>query len=329
MWLKLEYWSKGNDLMKLVERVLLVAIAILVVHNLHGKVFPAKAMNGYEDSLAIMWEVLDADKDGGISVSELKAADADSDDSLSVDELLDYTNKHIDNAEADLQQDDANIEGTYEIYPPTFDEIPPSPTNGHDKFILELTKADDDEYLVKLSRDEHSVNGTEVKVSGKKCTFETSVMDGSIKSFQSWECIINNGEISVELTMTQETFSLEPFKGKLLVEADLQQDEANIEGAYELYPPHANIQDSKPVLELTEHGDGEYSVKLTHEDQFVNGTEVRVNGNKCTFMVNISETVFQSWECTVTDGELSVESTQLVVATVPPLKLNGKLLAEE
>lgn len=316
--------------MKLMRGTLVVAVVTLVALNLQGKVFRAKAMNGYEDSLAIMWEVLDADKDGEISASELKSADTDSNGSVSLSELRDYTYEYIDDVEADLQQKDTNIKGTYEIYPPTFDEVHPPAETASDNVILELTKADDGEYSVKLSNEEQSVNGTEIKVSGNKFTFETSIRDGSDKQLQIWECVVNDGELSIEFTdMIVETTDPEIFRGKLLVDRDIQLVDTIIEGTYELYPPDADIEDSKPILELTEHVDGEYSVKLTYEDQSVNGTEVKVTGNKCTFKTNVSETEIVDWECAVIDGKLSVAPTLLKVTTVPSLKLKGKLLAHE
>lgn len=322
--------------MKLFERVLLIAVVILVVHNLHGKVFPAKAMNGYEDSLAIMWEVLDADKDGGISVSELKAADADSDGSLSLDEVLDYTNKYIDDVEAEFQQEDINIEGTYEIYPPTFDEIPPSPTNAHDKFILELTKADDGEYSVIVTAHDQSLEGTEVAVMGNTCTFKTTYTTDSDSSIQTWKCTVNEGELSVEFSeMWVEPFRPITMKGKLIADAELQQHEPSIQGRYEIYSPslHYDDQLENTILDLTKDDNGEYSIKLTKEDQSVNGTEVKVTGNKCTFKINVPSSdpkdVILAFECTVNDGELTVEYTQLDVETSPTLTFKGKLLVAE
>lgn len=314
--------------MKLLERVLLVAFAILVVHNLHGQVFPAKAMDGYEGSLAIMWEVLDADKDGGISVSELKAADADSDDSLSLDELLDYTNKHIDDVEADLQQDDANIEGTYEIYMPESMDV--------DKAILELTKNRAGEYSVKVTADDQSLEGTDVIVIGNKCVFKTAYTKDTDISFQTWKCTMNDGELSVEFSEKWvESFRPITMKGKLIVDAELQQDEPSIQGRYEIYSPspHYDDQFGSTILDLTKDDHGEYSIELTTEDQSFNGTEVKVIGNKCTFKINVPSSepnnFILAFECTVNDGELTVEYTQLDVHTSPTLSFKGKLLVAE
>ena len=318
MWLKLEYWSKGNDHMKLVERVLLVALAILVVHNLHGKVFPAKAMSGYEDSLAIMWEVLDADKDGGISVSEFKAVDADSDGLLSLDELLDYTNKHNDDVEADLQQDDANIEGTYEIY------LHPEIQLFYDKFILDLTRDGNGEYSVTLSAGDQSIDGTKVKVSGKKLTFITSQSDDFI---QLWQCTMNEGELSVQLS-TQPIHSSPPYKGKLVVETDLQRDDTNIEGKYEIYSLYPVDQEDITILELTRGDDGDYSVKMTTEDHTFIGSNVIVSGNKCAFTIT-ADNESLTWECTFNDRELSAQFTVPDYANTYTVIMEGKLFVAE
>lgn len=304
--------------MKLLQIGLVITVVALVAHNLHGKVFPAKAMKGYEDSLAIMWEVLDVDKDSGISASEFKAADTDSDGTLSLDELLDYTDKYIDNVEDDLRQDEMNIEGTYEIY------VHPEIKFFYDKFILDLTRDGDGEYSVTLSAGDQSIDGTKVKVSGKEFTFITSSSDDFI---QIWQCTINEGEVSVQFS-AQPIHSSPTYKGKLVVETDLQRDHTNIEGKYEIYSLYPVDQEDITILELTRGDDGEYSVKMTTEDQTFIGTNVIVRGNKCTFTITADEESL-SWECTFNDRELSAQFTVPDYANTYTVTMEGKLFVAE
>lgn len=312
--------------MKLLRGALVIAVVTLVGLNLHGKVFPAKAMNGYEDSLAIMWEVLDTDKDGGISASEFKAADADSDGSVSLGELIDYTFKYMDDVEADLPQEDTKIEGAYEIYVPE--------SNEDTLAKLELVKDGEGQYSVKMTYEDQSYDGTEVAVSGNEFTFKIEFGYESVEFEQTWKCTVNDGELSVEFTelVTDTSALTAALKGKLLVDDDRQQDDPNIGGTYELYGSHTDSLESNPKFVLTEHGAGEYSAKLTYKDQSVNGTEVAVSGNKCTFKTiagHEPSMYFLAWECTVDDGELSVAYALHKVEFVPALMFTGKLLTDE
>ena len=133
--------------------------------------------------------------------------------------------------------------------------------------------------------------------------------------------------------MLVESFSPITMKGKLIVDADLQQDDTSIQGRYEIYSPHYEGQYENTILDLSKDVGGEYSIELTYEDQSVNGTEVKVTGNKCTFKLNVPSSepknVILAFECTVNDGELTAEYTQLDVVTSPTLTFKGKLLVAE
>ena len=319
-------------------KLLVTAVVILVVHNLHGNVFPAKAINDYEDTLAIMWEVLDADKDGSISASELTSADTDADGAVSLDELLEYTNKYIDDVEVDLQQEDAkleqqdtNIEGTYQIR---------RSESGDDNFtLLELAKDGDGHYSATLSYDDQSTSTNDVVVSGNEFTFKIKESYEEVGEFElTWKCTINDGELSVEFTELHiESWPTITLQGSPLDETELQQAGTSIKGTFEMTPPIEGVE-GNATLELTRESDDEYSAKISFKDQSmglevtVNGTEVAVVGNKCTF-----ETSFRygdlgkfilNWECTNNGGELTVEITPIGIES-PAVFLKGKLLADE
>lgn len=311
--------------MKLIQQLLVIAVVTLVLHNLHGKVFPAKAMNEYEDTLAIMWEVLDTDKDGSISANELKSADTDADGAVSLDELLDYTNKYVDDVEANLPQEDTKIEGTYEIHD--------SESGTHSRTILEITKDGEGQYSVTVSYDDQSFNGTDVVVSANKCTFKiTETYDQIGDLLLTWKCKINDGELFVEFTeLLIESWPTTTLQGKLLDEADLQQADATIDGTYEISAPIEGIEDIA-TLELTKDGDSDYRVKISFDDQSINGTDVTVLGNKFTFGTTFSYgdlgSFVLNWECTNNNGELTVEITPLGIES-PAVFFKGKLLVDE
>lgn len=311
--------------MKLIQQLLVTAVVILVIHNLHGKVFPAKVMKDYEDTLAIMWEVLDADKDGSISASELKSADTDADGAVSLDELLDYTNKYIDGVEVDLNKEDTRVEGTYEIY------VPESKEDTMAK--LELVKGGEGQYSVKMRYEDQSYDGTDVAVSGNKFTFKITFGDDLVKFVQTWKCTVDEGDLSLEFTelITDPFDESVTLKGKLLVDDDEQHDYANIEGVYEVFLPES-VPGDNAIFELTKDGAGEYSAKLTHEHQSLNGTELTVSGNNCTFKTSVPDEpdlYFLVWECAVDDGELSLEYTLQRVEFTPSVMFKGKLVADE
>lgn len=324
--------------MKLIQQLLVTAVVILVVHNLHGKVFPAKVMNNYEDTLTIMWEVLDADKDGSISASELKSADADADGAVSLDELLEYTNKYIDGAEVDLQQEDTkieqqdvNIEGTYEIRH--------SESSEDNITLVELTKDGDGHYSATVSYDDQSTSTNDVVVSGNEFTFKIMESYEEVGDFElTWKCTINDDELSVKFTeLLIESFPTITIQGSLLDETDLHQAGTSIEGTFEMSPPIEGVE-GNAILELTRESDGDHSAKISFEDQStglevtIKGTEVAVVGNKCTFKtsfryVDLSNFIL-NWECTNNDGELTVEITPLGIES-PAAFLKGKLLVDE
>ena len=311
--------------MKLIQQLLVISVVILVIHNLHGKVFPAKAMSEYEDTLAIMWEVLDTNKDGSISASELKSADADADGAVSLDELLDYTNKFIDEVEVGLQQVDTNIDGTYEI------QFPESGADNSTK--LEINKDGEGQYSATVSYGDQSIDGTDVVVSGNKCTFKiTETYEEMSDSVLTWNCTINDGELSVELSeLLIYSLPTTTIQGKRLDEADRQLADTNFEGTFEMDSPIEGIEDNA-ILELKKDDDGEYSATISFDDHSIYGIEVTVLGNKCTF-----ETVSRysdmnnfvlNWECTNNDGELTVEMTPLGIE-YPAVSFKGKLLVAE